>query len=219
MAGRIITIEGLDGCGKSTQHKLLVSRLREENYPVEEFGFPQYNRPTGKIIEKFLFGELLGDPILVNPMSSALLFSYDRLEARDRLLSWLEEGKNVVLDRYMESNWAYQSVKVSEEKRIGLIDSFKAIEVDLFRLPYSDIVIYLDAPVEFCMEAMNEIGRRLDLHESNKNYLRDVRSVYNELAKNEDNWIKVLRHESYEKRLRKEVVHEIIWERVKPHLV
>src|SRR3989344_6210761 len=194
MAGRIITIEGLDGCGKSTQHKLLVNRLRKENYPVEEFGFPQYNRPTGKIIEKFLFGELLGDPVLADPISSALLFSYDRLDAREKLLSWLGEGRNIVLDRYMESNWAYQSAKVSEEQRASLIDSFKAIEIESFRLPCSDVVIYLDAPVKFCMEAMNEIGRRLDLHESNKDYLRDVQSTYNELAKNKDGWIKVLRH-------------------------
>lgn len=218
MTGRIITVEGLDGSGKSTQHKLLVDRLKKEGYPVEEFGFPQYDKPTGKIIEKFLYGGLLNDPVLADPISSGLLFSYDRLEAKERLLSWLDEGKNIILDRYMESNWAYQSAKVSAEQRIDLISTFKEIEVILFGMPCSDIVIYLDAPVEFCVEAMNEIGRRLDLHESNENYLRDVRSVYNELAKNKDNWIKVLRHESYEKRLRKEVVHEIIWERIKPHI-
>ena len=50
MQGKLITIEGTDCSGKETQTNLLIKKLREEGYQVQNFSFPNYSSPTGKII-------------------------------------------------------------------------------------------------------------------------------------------------------------------------
>ena len=48
--GKLIAIEGTDCSGKETQTNLLIKKLREEGVQVQNFSFPNYNSPTGKII-------------------------------------------------------------------------------------------------------------------------------------------------------------------------
>ena len=48
--GKLIAIEGTDCSGKETQTNLLIKKLREEGIQVQNFSFPNYNSPTGKII-------------------------------------------------------------------------------------------------------------------------------------------------------------------------
>ena len=44
--GKLIVIEGTDGSGKSTQFKLLTSRLKQENHQFQKLVFPQYSEPS-----------------------------------------------------------------------------------------------------------------------------------------------------------------------------
>ena len=101
--GVFICLEGLDGCGKTTQARLLVNRLRKECdavYTAEPSG-----GPIGKLIKKhYLDAKRRGSAV-----AEALLFSADRVEhVKSEVLPAVKRGKIVVSDRYVFSSLAYQ---------------------------------------------------------------------------------------------------------------
>ena len=55
--GKIIVIEGLDGCGKQTQSEKLYNRLVNENYNVKKIAYPRYENPSSSLVKLYLSGE------------------------------------------------------------------------------------------------------------------------------------------------------------------
>ena len=55
--GKLIVIEGTDGSGKSTQFRLLTSRLEQEGTVFRKLVFPQYSEPSSALIRMYLGGE------------------------------------------------------------------------------------------------------------------------------------------------------------------
>jgi dTMP kinase len=101
--GAFICIEGLDGCGKTTQAKLLVKKLRKSHnaiYTAE----PSHGRIGAFIRKSCLYGEKR-----LSSAIEALLFAADRLEhVENKVLPALRQGRLVVSDRYVYSSLAYQ---------------------------------------------------------------------------------------------------------------
>ncbi len=102
--GVFICVEGLDGCGKTTQTKLLVERLKKKGYDAIYTAEPSRGK-IGSFIKKYcLHGETR-----VSSIVEALLFAADRFEHVEKeVISALNEGKLVVSDRYVYSSLAYQ---------------------------------------------------------------------------------------------------------------
>jgi dTMP kinase len=101
--GVFICIEGLDGCGKTTQAKLLVRRL-ERNYDAVYTAEPS----SGKI-GKFIKKHCLHSDKRSSGVVEALLFAADRFEhVENTILPALKKGEIVVSDRYVYSSLAYQ---------------------------------------------------------------------------------------------------------------
>src|SRR5688572_17228627 len=101
MAGRLIVIEGTDGSGKTTQTEALLRRLKSEGINAESLRFPQYEKNLfGKLIRESLDG-LHGDFIALDPKITSVLYACDRFETMPKIRAWLEEGRVVVLDRYV----------------------------------------------------------------------------------------------------------------------
>jgi dTMP kinase len=122
MAGLFLTLEGLDGSGKSTQAKLLAAFLEERGLPVVLTREPGGGLPG--VRDLLLRGEL-------SPEAEYLLFSADRAEhVRKVILPNLEAGAWVVSDRYLDSSLAYQGfgrglplpwlLEVAKEATLGL---------------------------------------------------------------------------------------------------
>ena len=101
--GVFICIEGLDGCGKTTQAKLLAERLKKE-YCAIYTAEPSVGK-IGKFIKKnYLHVDKRGEVAV-----EALLFAADRVEhLKNEILPALNEGRIVVSDRYVFSSFAYQ---------------------------------------------------------------------------------------------------------------
>ena len=101
--GVFICIEGLDGCGKTTQAKLLVKKL-DKRYDALYTAEPSRGN-VGKLIKKnCLHAEKRGSVLV-----EALLFAADRVEhVQSELLPALDKGRVVVSDRYVYSSYAYQ---------------------------------------------------------------------------------------------------------------
>lgn len=116
--GLFICVEGLDGCGKTTQTKLLVRKLRKIGWDAVYTAEPSRGK-IGQFIKKYcLHGEKRTFPIV-----EALLFAADRFEHVEReVIPALNEGKVVVSDRYVYSSLAYQGATGLDLKWIEMIN-------------------------------------------------------------------------------------------------
>ena len=101
--GVFICIEGLDGCGKTTQAKLLARKFRKSHntfYTAE----PSHGKIGSYIKNCYLYGEKRLSIVL-----EALLFAADRIDHLEtEILPALNEGRLVISDRYVYSSLAYQ---------------------------------------------------------------------------------------------------------------
>lgn len=97
----LISLEGVDGSGKSTQARLLVEALGEETVAIRE--------PGGTEAAERI-RELLADPSLeLEPLAELMLFLAARADLTERVIRpALEAGRYVVADRFSDSSVAYQ---------------------------------------------------------------------------------------------------------------
>ncbi|MEM1563104.1 MAG: dTMP kinase [Candidatus Bathyarchaeia archaeon] len=102
--GFFICVEGLDGCGKTTQAKILVRKLRKIGYDAVYTAEPSRGK-IGKFIKRYC----LHGGKRVSSIVEALLFAADRYEhVETEIIPALRDGKIVVSDRYLYSSLAYQ---------------------------------------------------------------------------------------------------------------
>ncbi len=103
-SGRLITIEGLDGAGKSTLAAALAGALAQRGQAVELM------REPGGVPVSERIRELVSDPALaIAPRTEALLYAAARAElVAERVLPLLHAGATVLLDRFLDSSLAYQ---------------------------------------------------------------------------------------------------------------
>jgi len=102
--GRLITIEGLDGAGKSTLARALAEEIAARGFTVELL------REPGGVPVSERIRELVKDPRLeVAPRTEALLYAAARAQlVHERLEPLLQAGAIVLLDRFVDSSLAYQ---------------------------------------------------------------------------------------------------------------
>jgi len=194
MKGNLIVIEGTDCSGKETQSNLLIEKLKSDGIRIEKFSFPNYNSPTGKIIG----GPYLGKSYIcdgwfpegapnVDPKVSALYYAADRLYNIDKIKFLLDNGVNVILDRYVYSNMAHQGGKLdSESDRNSMYDWLDNLEFNLLELPKPDISVFLHMPFEFSLILKKNREEDMDQNEKDKNHLINAENAFIELAKKYD---------------------------------
>ena len=184
----LLVLEGLDGAGKSTQVALLQKYFTERGVKVKFMHFPRFDAPLfGDLIARFLRGDL-GGIEQVHPMLIALLYAEDRRDAAPLLKSWLNDGYCVILDRYLFSNIAFQCAKYSNETQaVELRDWILETEYNHFGIPKPDINLFLDVPLRFVDEKLNQaregeerdyLKGKKDIHEESISFQSKVRDMY-----------------------------------------
>jgi dTMP kinase len=193
--GKLIALEGIDGSGKRTQLDLLAGALVARGLATMRISFPRYESSFGKLVARYLNGEY-GSIEAVDPHLSALLYAGDRLEAKGELESALAAGKIVLADRYIGSNLAHQTERVSPEHRDDFVAWLKRLEYGLYGLPVEDLVVYLRVPAA---EAHRLIGLkaaraytslRHDILEADVAHLEQTALIYDRLATG-TNWVRI----------------------------
>lgn len=105
----IISFEGIDACGKSTQVKILKEYLISKNYAVVDFREPGASDLGEKI--RFLLLDKTSQKLDISPLSELLLFMAARAQLAWKMAAILAENKNsiIILDRFIDSSLAYQT--------------------------------------------------------------------------------------------------------------
>ena len=161
----LINLEGIDGCGKSTQCKFLMERFEKNNEKTIILKEPT-NGKHGKKLWEMLSGKrkATNEEILD-------LFIMDRKEhVNDKINPALDEGKIVLMDRYYYSTMAYQAAAGIDINRIRKDNEFA---------PKPDIVLIFDLPVDIALERVR--GHSIADEFEKEEHLEKVRQAYQNL--------------------------------------
>ncbi len=170
MRCRFITFEGIDGSGKSCVAEAVVNNLLDKGLDVV-FTTEPTRTWLGDAVKRSYTED-------VSVFTEALLFMADRATHTEQIKNWVEGGKIVVSDRYADSTYAYQAVRLKElvpDVMNWLIDFSRPFVVE------PDLTLLLDVDPEVGLARIGSRDKKV--HFENASFLRDVRANYLHLAK------------------------------------
>ena len=182
--GTLITIEGLDGAGKSTLADLLASELAERGSRV------QLLREPGGVELSERIRTLVKDPALaVCARAEALLYAAARAQlVHERLEPLLGEGALVLLDRFVDSSLAYQGAG----RALG-VEQVHAINLFATGGLQPDRTLLLRIPPDVGRARQRERALEPDrLEREGEDFFATIAVAYDELARAEPERIRVI---------------------------
>ena len=190
--GKLIIIEGTDGSGKQTQTELIYKRLCElkGKEKIRKISFPNYESKASEPVKMYLAGEFGKRVDSVNAYAASLFYSVDRYASfKKDWEDFYNNGGIIVSDRYTTSNMVHQAPKIGNEKeREKYLEWLVDLEWEKMPIPEPDLVFFLDVPFEFSQKLMKERINKItgeekkDIHESDKEYLKNAYNLAKELA-------------------------------------
>lgn len=174
--GYLMTFEGIDQCGKSTQVKALIRRLEESGYPVQSWRDPGSTSVSEQIRDILLSSRNLG----MVSLTELLLYEAARAQlVHEKVLPALSDGCIVILDRFYDSTTAYQGYGRGID--LNLIHQANTIATGGL---VPDLTFYLDIDWE---ESRRRKGKQnLDrMEQENRNFFDRVRAGYQTLSETE----------------------------------
>jgi len=157
---RFIVFEGLDGAGTTTQAARLQALLTRNGIPGFLTNEPTAE-PIGAFIRRLLTGKEHGTdgaPYRPDETAMGLLFAADRLQHSRVIESHVEEGTNVVCDRYLLSSMAYQTLDPN-------VTASWVIEVNQ-GCAMPDVTIFISVPVDVCLARVGSRGAPSSIYET-----------------------------------------------------
>lgn len=180
--GKLMVIDGLDGCGKSTQLVLLDEYLHQLGTVYKQISFPDYDQPSSALVKMYLGGELGGSAAAVNAYAASSFYAVDRYASYTRF--WrkeYEDGLPIVAARYVTSNAIHQMTKLPREEWDAFLEWLEDYEYNKLGLPKPDCVVFLDMPIEVSQRLMEQRydgdNEKKDIHERDLSYLHQCREA------------------------------------------
>jgi dTMP kinase len=169
-----ISFEGVEGCGKSTQAQLLADWFKQQSLPVVLLHEPG-STPLGTALRTVL----LDSELKITPKAEALLYAASRAQLVAEVISKaLQQGKNVICDRYLDSSLAYQVYG----RGLSFQEVLSVNEWATERL-LPDLTFFLRLPVEVGLARVKSRRLPLDRLESEADaFHKRVEAGYEELA-------------------------------------
>jgi dTMP kinase len=178
--GTFITFEGIDGCGKSTQMRLLAAALRSEGRDVVETVEPG-GTEIGKLIRKILLDPASQD---LTPRAELLLYFASRAQNVEQIIRpALDRGSIVLCDRFTDSTLCYQGCGRGLDSSIILaLDQIACQDIQ------PDVTVLIDIDVETSQERAQRRNERVASNETRLDdesaaFHHRVRKGYHALAK------------------------------------
>jgi dTMP kinase len=179
LPGFLLSFEGSEGCGKSTQITLLAAHLRAKGQTVEVMREPG-GTAIGEQIRHLLQHSKEGQTL--TPEAELLLFAASRAQlVREKVRPLLEAGVFVILDRFLDSTTVYQGI--ARGLPLASVQAINAFAVGS-TLPH--LTVLLDLDTETAWSRIHATGRELDRMESQpRAFFEKVRQGYLQQAKAE----------------------------------
>ena len=176
MEGKFITLEGIEGSGKSTNLSI-IKQILDDN----QINYIVTREPGGGPLGPNLREILLDKSNAISPTVEMLLMMADRKDHVDNVINLnLKKGNWVISDRYLDSTIAYQGG--GRQLDVNLIN-FLSAELDL---PTPDLTLLFDLPVNEALERAKERSE-LDRFESEpEDFHNRIRDSYLEQASKND---------------------------------
>jgi len=172
-SGKFIALDGPDGCGKTTQVKLLADYLSGSSVQTQTFRDPGAT-PIGEKIRQILLNP---DHVAMSTRTELLLYMAARAQLwTERIAPALKQNKCIILDRWLSSTCAYQGYA-------GGFGTDKVIKIaeDCLERPWPDLTVILDIDTKTALARLN---RDLDrMEKKGDDYHKKVREGFLKLAK------------------------------------
>ncbi|HPA44377.1 MAG TPA: dTMP kinase [bacterium] len=189
MTGKLISIEGIEGAGKSTVAGQLADRLREAGHSVLELREPG-STPVGESLRTLL----KDGTIHLAPLTEAFLFEAARHElVVQRIRPALAEGQWVVVDRFYDSTTAYQGWGRGLD-----VEMLCRMHMDACGETTPDLTILLDIDPAVGLDRARSVTRgqgvtaRDRFEEEGISFLKRIREGFLAIARAEPNRIVVI---------------------------
>jgi dTMP kinase len=179
LSGKFIVIDGPDGCGKTTQTKLLVDWLKKQGVTVETFREPG-GTAIGEKIRQILLNP---EHIAMGTETEVMLYMAARVQLwQEKISPALKQNKCVVIDRWLSSTCTYQGFAGG----FGIERVIK-IARDCLERPWPDLTIILDVDLE---TAGKRLKKNLDrMEQKGDGYHKKVREGFLKLAKSRKDFV------------------------------
>ena len=199
MKGKFITLEGIEGSGKSTSLEDIANTLDKKS-----IDYILTKEPGSGSLGNELRSLLLNSDNKISGEVELLLMMADRKNHLDSLvIPNLKNGIWVISDRYLDSTYAYQGG--GRKMDFALIDELSSS----LNLPAPDLTILFDLPVEIALERAK---RRANLDRFEKepiDFHNRIRNIYKSRAEEDSNRIKIVDSSVSFKEVKAQVVYII----------
>jgi len=175
--GKLIVIEGIDGCGKTTQVKMLKNRL--SNKDNIHFTREYTDGPIGKLLRyTYLAGLRECDERVIN-----MLYAADRLDHvtnnEDGMINFINNGTNVISDRYYLSSMAYHSYMMhTKDEILDMMHHIIIMNRYVIDMLKPDLTIYIDLDPNVALSRMKSSREDLSVYETSEK-LNRIHNTYN----------------------------------------
>ena len=182
MKAKFITLEGIEGSGKTSSIKSITDLLDKRN-----ISYIVTREPGGSSIGKELRAILLHPDTEISPEVELMLMLSDRKDHVEKIiLPNLEKGNWVISDRFMDSSIAYQGGGRQLGKKLIISVA------EYLNLPQPDLTLLFDLPVEISLSRVKARGDLDRFEKEEIEFHKRIRNTYLDLATNNSNRIKII---------------------------
>jgi len=205
--GVFITLEGIDGTGKSTHFRLLVKYLRARGYPVLATREPGGTR-VGEEVRRLLLSPKTGPLAALTELT--LIYAARAQHIEEVVRPALAQGKVVVSDRYNDASFAYQGY--GRQMGVGVVRRLDRIVCGPIQ---PDLTVVLDLPARLALarargREKRRNSRRGRFESCGLEFHERVRAGYLDLARKHARRVKLVCSERPVKDVQAEIRHLVV---------
>lgn len=211
-----IVIDWIDWSGKWTQVKLLEKKLTKLWKNIKILDYPRYWQKSAFAVEKYLNWDYWKN---ITAKQASIFYALDRFDDSFNLREDFEKYDFIISNRYVSASMIHQAWKILDKnERNNFLDWLEDLEYNIFKIPKPDLTIFLNVSPEMSQKLILMKEKRdylkwwkkMDLHEEDKNHLKDAHFSAMEVVNKYDDWLKIDCEKNWEMRDIEEINEEII---------